>query len=90
MVRAVHGLSLASPVQSLCWRKSRDPEPPSRHHCGLSAAKVEKRVSYSVLLLPALPRTFPCAVTTLLPVGGGGGWFSKGPTVATLIYDHEP
>lgn len=54
---------------------------------GLSAAKVEKCVSYSVLLLPALPRTFPCAVTTLLPVGG---WFSKGPTVATLIYDHEP
>lgn len=67
---------LGSLVHSLCWRKSKDPEPPSRHHCGLSAAKMEKHVPYRVCCcFQFLSRTFSCAVATLLL--GGSGVFQR-------------
>lgn len=55
VVGAVGELSFVSPVHSLCWRKSRDPAPPSRHHCGLSAAKMEKHAPYRVFSSSTVP-----------------------------------
>ncbi|CAK6436385.1 unnamed protein product [Pipistrellus nathusii] len=75
-------LSFVSPMHSLCWRKCRDPAPPSRHHCGLSAAKMEKHVPYRLFSASTVPpRTIPCAVITLLQGLGWGrvvGLFFKG------------
>lgn len=55
VVGAVGELSFVSPVHSLCWRKSRDPAPPSRHHCGLTAAKMEKHAPYRVFSSSTVP-----------------------------------
>lgn len=58
-VGAVGELSFVSPVHSLCWRKSRDPAPPSRYHCGLSAAKMERRAPYRVFSSTVPPGPSP-------------------------------
>lgn len=96
VVRAVHELSFASPVPSLCWRKSRDPDPPSRHHLGLSAVR-RSVCPTECSIASSVSQDLPLCCNNIA-AGGGVGWvvevggavFSKGPAVATLIYDHEP
>lgn len=75
VVGAVHESFLC--LQCTRYVTSREPGPPSRDPCSLSAAKMEKHVPCRVCCcFQCLPRTFPCAVTALLR--GAGGAVLKG------------